>query len=130
VGVLAIGLAVPAGAFASRLHVNFTVQAVGTGAWQQDRSISFTEDVYFQGQKIGNDSVACRFFKKRNALYCHAVFNLPKGSIFANGWVANNPTGTFPVTVSNGTNTYTDAKGTVYVTPTKTGDNYRFSFTI
>ena len=127
-GVAVIGLAVPVGAFASQ-QVSFSIQAVGTGAWQQGNSLSFTEKLFFHRQKIGNDSVACRFFKRKNAEYCHAVFNLPKGSIFANGWVAN-ATGPFNVPVSNGTKTYTNAKGTVRVTPTRRGNNYHFSFTI
>jgi hypothetical protein len=129
VGAAAIGLAVPAGALAS-LHVSFSIQAVGSGAWQQGRSFSFTEKLFFQHQKIGNDSVACRFFPRKNAEYCHAVFNLPKGSIFANGWVSANPSGPFRVPVSNGTKTYTNAKGTVRVTGTPRGDNYHFSFSI
>ena len=63
----------------------------------------------------------------RNAEYCRAVFNLPKGSIFANGWVGGN-SNTFPVPVTNGTGIYTNAHGTVLVTGTRVGDNYHFSF--
>ena len=76
---------------------------------------------------MGNDSIAGRFRRGWNAVYCRAVFNLPKGSIFANGWVGGNSK-TFPVPVTNGTGIYTNAHGTVLVTGTWVGDNYHFSF--
>jgi hypothetical protein len=126
VSVAAIGLAVPAGAFASSHHYQFFVHAVGTAQWQQGRSFSATENLFQNHKKVGNDSIACRFFPKRNAEYCRAVFNLPKGSIFANGWVGNSRT--FPVPISNGTGIYTNARGTLTVTGTNVGDNYHFSF--
>jgi hypothetical protein len=125
VGVAAIALAVPSGAFASSHH-QFFVHAVGTGSWQQGQSFSLTEKLFMNHRKVGNDSIACRFFVKRNAQYCRAVFNLPKGSIFANGWITGG--NTFPVPVTNGTKHFTNARGTVMVTGTKVGDNYHFSF--
>lgn len=127
VGVAAIGLAVPAGAFASSHQYHFFVHAVGTGQWEHGQSFSVTENLFQNHKKVGNDSIACRFFASRNAEYCKAVFNLPKGSIFANGWVGGN-SNTFPVPITNGTKDYTNARGTLTVTGTSVGDNYHFSF--
>ncbi|HEU0193459.1 MAG TPA: hypothetical protein VFQ71_04630, partial [Gaiellales bacterium] len=62
VGVAAIGLAVPAGASASSHHYKFFVHAVGTGSWQQGQSFSLTEKLFQNHRKVGNDSIACRFF--------------------------------------------------------------------
>jgi hypothetical protein len=126
VGVAAIGLAIPGGAFASSHHYDFFVHAVGTGQFQQGQSFSLTEKLFQHHQRVGNDSIACRFRPSRNAVYCRAVFNLRKGSIFANGWIGNG--NTFPVPVTNGTGIYTNAHGTVLVTGTRVGDNYHFSF--
>jgi hypothetical protein len=126
VGVAAIGLAVPAGALASSHQYHFFVRGVGTGQWEQGQSFSLTENLFQHHKKVGNDSIACRFYASRNAEYCKAVFNLPKGSVFANGWIGNG--NSFPVPITNGTKNYTNARGTLWVTGTSVGDNYRFSF--
>jgi hypothetical protein len=125
--VLAAGLAAPVTALANGGGPDrFSVKGVGTGAWLEGQSFSFTENLYFQGQLVGTDSVACRVFPKAGFDYCHAAFNFGKGTMFV---VGRGPsTGpVFNLKIVNGTMDYTNARGTLHVRSGQV-DHYTFTF--
>ena len=74
--------------------------------------ITFTDDLFQNGKKIGTDVVACIVTGPGDVQECYATDTLPKGQISSMGPSDPVTQPRFPVAITGGTGAYRDAWGT------------------
>jgi hypothetical protein len=106
---------------------DFAQAGVGKKGPKKGSLFLFSERLTRDGKAYGDDHVVCTFTGTwpRETDFCHGLFELPDGTIVADGASARGP---FTVAITGGTGAYAGARGELRSTPTKNGELLAFTF--